>query len=158
MFNRFKKRIHDDSDKFNDVRKRRKDKQEEKSSDKSRIETAKENTEKKKGSAPDNTKNLYHSIASEVEVLNEIKDIRDELNIIRRVMEDQDSIWKRLSALYVDADWMKSHLFNYYEDRNGLEDRIREVSRMDAEAYRTYVSVSETQGSTHSCRHLNNIC
>ena len=48
--------------------------------------------------------NTYHVIDREANILNEIKDIRDEMNMLRALAEAQENVWKQASIHYDSAE------------------------------------------------------
>jgi Mg2+ and Co2+ transporter CorA len=44
----------------------------------------------------ENTKNPYDNISEETELLREVKDISDELNMLKNLSEDQEDVWKQV--------------------------------------------------------------
>jgi hypothetical protein len=106
-----------------------------------------------------------------VAVPNEIKDIRDELNIIRRVFDDRKSIFHRLISICktvgesqeangpqnnTDRDddpkektAQTEERMNYCQEWSGLDARIREIKSMGKEIHRTYESVRNSQIQSH---------
>ena len=48
--------------------------------------------------------NPYHIIYQEAHLLDEIKDIRDEMNMLRTLVEAQDSVWKQAFILDNPSD------------------------------------------------------
>lgn len=80
-------------------------------------------------------------ISGEIKVLKEIKDIRDELNILHRILTEQRSVTDKLfspsNRLKMNPDVQE-----YYLEQSGLERRIQDVEKMDKDAERTYTHVS----------------
>jgi hypothetical protein len=75
------------------------------------------------------------SIGEDIGLLQETKDIRDELNMLRHVLRDQIN----MVAICKYSHWAQSHLdFNTDE----LEMRLRKIERMDEDAERVEKSVS----------------
>jgi Mg2+ and Co2+ transporter CorA len=44
----------------------------------------------------ESTKNPYDNISEETELLREVKDISDELNMLKNLAEDQEDVWKKI--------------------------------------------------------------
>jgi hypothetical protein len=75
------------------------------------------------------------SIGEDIGLLQETKDIRDELNMLRHVLRDQIN----MVAIFKYSQWAQSNLdFNTDE----LEIRLRKIERMDEDAERVEKSVS----------------
>lgn len=81
-----------------------------------------------------------HDISSEIEVLKEIKDIQDELNIILKVLQEQESIATRLLGKESKLP-IEQSIRDYYWEKSGLENRIRQVNKMNKDADRTHEQV-----------------
>lgn len=79
-------------------------------------------------------------ISGEIAVLKEIKDIRDELNILNRILEEQKSIADKLFNP-LNKLRMNPGVQEYYAETSGLERRIQDVKKMDRDAERTYLHV-----------------
>jgi hypothetical protein len=78
-------------------------------------------------------------ITREIEALKDIKDIREELNILLKVLEEQKSITDRLFGTDKHKGLpLDSTVRDYYLQRSGLDNRTREVKKMDEDAGRTY--------------------
>lgn len=80
-------------------------------------------------------------ISGEIAVLKEIKDIRDELNILLRILEEQKSITDELFS-QGNKLRMNPGIQEYYAEKSGLHRRIQDVKKMDQDAGRTYLHVS----------------
>jgi hypothetical protein len=78
-------------------------------------------------------------ITYEIQALKDIKNTRDELNILVKILEDQKSITDKLFG----TDKHKGLLLDdtvreYYLQKSGIDNRMREVKKMDEDAGRTY--------------------
>lgn len=82
--------------------------------------------------------NRYHVISSETELLNMIRDIRDELHMLRSLAEDQEIVWKQVFA---SSDLMH---FKAYSPTNVKKD----LNAMLSEADKTEGYVSGIQRIT----------
>ncbi|KAF7883762.1 hypothetical protein EAF00_011074 [Botryotinia globosa] len=69
--------------------------------------------------------NRYHVISSETELLNMIRDIRDELHMLRSLAEDQEIVWKQVFA---SSDLMH---FKAYSPTNVKKDLNAMLSEAD---------------------------
>jgi hypothetical protein len=80
--------------------------------------------------------------------LEEIKDIRDELNILKSIFEEQKSLLEKLSALIAGSEPLGTHIpikdpvLNYYQEQSNIEMKIEKVQKMDRDARTVYDSVS----------------
>ncbi|TGO44685.1 hypothetical protein BOTNAR_0766g00030 [Botryotinia narcissicola] len=79
--------------------------------------------------------NRYHVISSETELLSMIRDIRDELHMLRSLAEDQEIVWKQVFA---SSDLIH---FKAYSPTNVKKD----LNAMLSEANKMEVYVSEMQ-------------
>lgn len=82
----------------------------------------------------------------EITLLEEIKDIRDELNILRSIFEDQRALLNKLLNLIVvphpAAEGTKNDpVVHYYRERSDMDLRIEKAKKMDLDAGKTYDSV-----------------
>lgn len=100
------------------------------------------------------------NIRREIILLEEIKDILDELNMIRIVLEEQTAVWEKLTGLIAgvggadsgggdgerDAEMSggakNSRFLTYYNDMTNLGTSTREVAKMIEDARATQDSVS----------------
>lgn len=90
-------------------------------------------------------------IGAETDLLAEIKDIRDELNMIAKVLEDQRHVLPDLEASISDIyDEEKKNSNNRQEIRKRFKDmlktidtHIRDLERMDIQAERIYKSITD---------------
>lgn len=87
------------------------------------------------------------NIVKEIALLEEVKDIRDELNILRSIFEDQRALLGKLLNLVAkpqpgggkSAD--TDPILHYYQERSDIDLRIEKVEKMDIDATKTYNSV-----------------
>ena len=84
--------------------------------------------------------------------LEEVKDILDELKIIRIVLEEQKDISQRLFGLVagdgVDAEpkeALKNRFVSYYQEMSGIDTSTREIAKVIEDARAIYNSVSDTE-------------
>lgn len=81
--------------------------------------------------------NPYYNIAEETALLREIKDTRDELNILTNLAESQEVIWKQTFG----ADSLEDHSnFKYFHSCTPTEVK-QELQEMAAEAEIVQISV-----------------
>ena len=73
------------------------------------------------------------NIEEEIRLLQEIKDIRDELNMLSRVLGDQIDVITKLSR------WASSQ--GNFDNEWGIEARLLQIKRMDEDAERVEKSV-----------------
>ncbi|KAL9119474.1 MAG: hypothetical protein Q9187_003971 [Circinaria calcarea] len=76
------------------------------------------------------------NILDEIEMLEELRDIRDELNILHKVLRDQKSVVDR--AFSKTGLNLNQEARSYYLERTGLASRIAEVAKMEEDARVTY--------------------
>jgi len=88
-------------------------------------------------------------IGAETNLLAEIKDIRDELNMIAKVLEDQRNVIPDLEASVTDI-YSEEHRGNTRDLRRRFKDmlktidtHIRDLERMDIQAERIYKSITD---------------
>ncbi|CAG8971164.1 hypothetical protein HYALB_00010139 [Hymenoscyphus albidus] len=87
-------------------------------------------------------------IIKEITLLEEVKDIRDELNILRSILGEQKSLLNRLLDLVAgrqvgDKKAVETDpVLNYYSERSDINMRIKKVKKMDADAATTYASIN----------------
>lgn len=89
------------------------------------------------------------NIEKEIRLLEEVKDIRDELNILRTIFEDQKALLNKLASLIEGPNPQGEHtttdpVVNYYQERCDIDLRIEKVKKMDKDAEKTYQSVLRT--------------
>ncbi|KAI9869299.1 MAG: hypothetical protein M1813_000088 [Trichoglossum hirsutum] len=82
--------------------------------------------------------NPYYAIGEEIEKLREIKDIRDELNILKSLLEDQKDVWKQ--AFWDPAE--KAYVGSKYMQSGGLAEAIETIAEMDKDAERVQNSIN----------------
>jgi Mg2+ and Co2+ transporter CorA len=87
-------------------------------------------------------------IGQETDLLAETKDIRDELNMIKKVLEDQQSVIPTVEAAILDI--YKDEQRNQQEVKKRFADQmktvtthIKDIDRMDKQAERIYASVTD---------------
>ncbi|KAL1967139.1 hypothetical protein VTN77DRAFT_3430 [Rasamsonia byssochlamydoides] len=85
------------------------------------------------------------NLQSEIDLLEEVKDIRDELNILKSICEDQKDLLQKLFSLVAkaapDAEReaiAKDPVLNYYHHRSDIQLRIERLEKMDMDARITY--------------------
>jgi Mg2+ and Co2+ transporter CorA len=87
-------------------------------------------------------------IGAETDLLAEIKDIRDELNMIAKVLEDQRNVLPDLEASIIDI-YSEEHknqrdLKKRFKDvLKTIDTHIRDLERMDIQAERIYKSITD---------------
>jgi hypothetical protein len=91
------------------------------------------------GKIPEHEYDDKSDITREIEALKDIKNIRDELNILLKILEDQKSITDRLFGTEKHKGLpLGDTVRDYYLQRSGIDNRMREVKKMDEDAGRTY--------------------
>lgn len=95
---------------------------------------------KSQGNESDNTE---VDIQKEIMLLEEIKDIRDELNILKSIFEDQRNLLKKLFTLVRTSTTAQTRVMvDYYQERSDIDLRLEKVNKMEMDAKITYDSVS----------------
>lgn len=79
--------------------------------------------------------NPHHIISAETKLLNDIRDIRDELHMLRSLAEDQDVVWKQVFNMQEDKS-----SFQYYHSCMPLDIK-KDLEEMLLEAEITNNSV-----------------
>ncbi|KAH0848082.1 hypothetical protein FOPE_01699 [Fonsecaea pedrosoi] len=80
----------------------------------------------------------------EIALLEEIKDIRDELNILRSICTDQDAVLKTLSKLATGGDDSEGKTvandltLDYYRQRSNIDTRIARIDKMQRDILMAY--------------------
>lgn len=87
-------------------------------------------------------------IGQETELLKEIKDIRDELNMISKVLEDQKHVLPDLgsaiSEIYFDERKSQQEMKKRFENQLKMIDmHLHDIQRMDKQAERIYKSITD---------------
>jgi len=87
-------------------------------------------------------------IGSEIDLLAETKDIRDELNMIAKVFEDQKVVLGDLSDvisdLYRDEQRSQQEVRRRFRDQlKTIEVHLKDIDRMDKQAERIYCSITD---------------
>jgi ankyrin repeat protein/Mg2+ and Co2+ transporter CorA len=87
-------------------------------------------------------------IGAETDLLAEIKDIRDELNMIAKVLEDQRNVLPDLEAsikdIYLETNKNQQELGRRFKDMlKTIDTHIRDLERMDIQAERIYKSITD---------------
>jgi Mg2+ and Co2+ transporter CorA len=88
--------------------------------------------------------------------LEEVKDIRDELNILQSICEDQKDLLQKLSGLIAkpqgaaQQEIEKDPILNYYKERSDIDLRIDKIRKLQTDATTTYDSVSHQKLSVSS--------
>ncbi|TGO81886.1 hypothetical protein BPOR_0983g00010 [Botrytis porri] len=72
--------------------------------------------------------NRYHVISSETELLNMIRDIRDELHMLRSLAEDQEIVWKQAFA---SSDLMHFKAYTPTNVKKDLDDMLSEADKTE---------------------------
>lgn len=87
-------------------------------------------------------------IGAETDLLAETKDIRDELNMITKVLEDQRNVLPELELSIIDA-YSKDHKFQaalkrrFRDMLKTIDTHIKDLERMDKQAERIYKSITD---------------
>jgi len=87
-------------------------------------------------------------LQNEITLLEEVKDIRDELNILQSICEDQKDLLQKLSGLIArprgaaQQGIEKDPILNYYKERSDIDLRIDKIRKLQTDATTTYDSVS----------------
>ncbi|KAH0565988.1 hypothetical protein GP486_000615 [Trichoglossum hirsutum] len=106
---------------------------------KERVDNSDKN---QRGSQPTDTEqsanNPYYAIGEEIAKLREIKDIRDELNILKSLLEDQKVVWKQ--AFWDPVE--KAYVGSKYMQSGGLAEAIDMIGDMDKYAERVQNSIN----------------
>jgi hypothetical protein len=87
-------------------------------------------------------------IGQETDLLAETKDIRDELNMIAKVLEDQAHVLPDLQDaigdIYKDESWPQQEVKKRFRDQlKTIEMHIKDIDRMDRQAERIYDSITD---------------
>ncbi|KAL5121649.1 hypothetical protein ACEQ8H_000335 [Pleosporales sp. CAS-2024a] len=87
-------------------------------------------------------------IGAETDLLAEIKDIRDELNMIAKVLEDQRNVLPDLEGsikdIYHESNKSQQELKRRFRDMlKNIDTHIRDLERMDIQAERIYKSITD---------------
>lgn len=98
----------------------------------------------------DDPSSHFHELdlQKDIQLLEEVKDIRDELNILHSILEDQEALLERLSTLISQPDTMveqkieKDPVLNYYRERSDIKLRVEKVRKLQMDAGTAYNSVS----------------
>ncbi|TGO54999.1 hypothetical protein BCON_0098g00210 [Botryotinia convoluta] len=72
--------------------------------------------------------NRYHVISSETELLDMIRDIRDELHMLRSLAEDQEIVWKQAFA---SSDLMHFKAYTPTNVKKDLDDMLSEADKTE---------------------------
>ncbi|KAG9239188.1 hypothetical protein BJ875DRAFT_449161 [Amylocarpus encephaloides] len=89
-----------------------------------------------------------NGILREIVVLEEIKDIRDELNILRSILDDQRGLLRKLWNVIVPPQptgartTKNDPVLHYYQERSDIDLRIEKVEKMEIDAKNTYDSIN----------------
>jgi hypothetical protein len=93
-------------------------------------------------------------LQSEINLLEEIKDIRDELNILQSICEVQKSLMQKLFSLIArpsliakpnrlqEQEIARDPVLNYYHERSNIDLRLEKINKMQTDSIITYDSVS----------------
>ncbi|RDL39424.1 uncharacterized protein BP5553_03764 [Venustampulla echinocandica] len=98
----------------------------------------------------DDTSSHSHGLdlQKDIKLLEEIKDIRDELNILHSILEDQEDLLQRLSTLISQPDTVaeqkieKDPVLNYYRERSDIKLRIEKIRKLQMDAGTAYNSLN----------------
>ena len=87
-------------------------------------------------------------IGNETDLLAETKDIRDELNMIAKVLEDQRQVLPDLEAAIIDIyrdeqRWQGDVKKRFKDQMKAIEMHIKDIDRMDKQAERIYSSITD---------------
>lgn len=81
----------------------------------------------------------------EIQLLEEVKDIRDELNILNSICQEQKDLLQRLFGLIArprpaaeQIEIAKDPVLNYYQERSDIHLRIERIRKMQMDATTTY--------------------
>lgn len=86
-------------------------------------------------------------LENEITLLEEVKDIRDELNILKSIFEDQKDVLEKLFNLVAGPRLPKEQatdenpILNYYQQRSDIDLRIEKIQKMQMDTTTTYDSV-----------------
>lgn len=87
-------------------------------------------------------------LKNEITLLEEVKDIRDELNILKSIFEDQKDVLEKLFNLVAGLRLSKEQatdknpIINYYRQRSDIDLRIEKIQKVQMDTTTTYDSVS----------------
>ncbi|KAJ6020750.1 hypothetical protein N7540_006254 [Penicillium herquei] len=88
----------------------------------------------------------------DIELLEEIKDIRDELNILERILDDQDDLTQKLFNLFdiekhegASSRNLQDQVLQYYQQRAGIGLRLDRIKKMDEDAKISYDAITILQ-------------
>jgi hypothetical protein len=92
-------------------------------------------------------KSPYYSIHEDIDLLEKIQDIRDELNILKSLLEDQRDVWHQAFTKPLST---KSGILGggYLQCRRPTE-VLEEIAEMDKEAERVQKAVSNVSDFSH---------
>jgi hypothetical protein len=99
-------------------------------------------------------------LESEINLLEEIKDIRDELSILQSICDVQKNLMQKLFSLiakpnrFQEQEIARDPVFNYYQERSNIDSRLEKISKMQADSTITYDSVNIQIQSFHSSIYL----
>ncbi|KAJ5735283.1 uncharacterized protein N7483_000408 [Penicillium malachiteum] len=86
----------------------------------------------------------------DIELLEEIKDIRDKLNILERILDDKEDLTQNLFKLFdiekqedgTTTKTLQDQVLQYYQQRAGVGLRLDRIKKMDEDAKISYDAVS----------------
>ncbi|OQE40889.1 hypothetical protein PENCOP_c005G04768 [Penicillium coprophilum] len=88
-------------------------------------------------------------LEDDIELLEEIKDIRDELNILERILDDQADLTQKLFNLFdvekregTITNSLQDQVLQYYQQRAGVELRLDRIKKMDEDAKISYDAIN----------------
>ncbi|TGO10013.1 hypothetical protein BTUL_0147g00170 [Botrytis tulipae] len=82
--------------------------------------------------------NRYHVISSETELLNMIRDIRDELHMLRSLAEDQEIVWKQVFA---SSDLMHFKAYSPTNVKKDLNAMLSEADKTEDYTVQQYLCI-----------------
>lgn len=100
---------------------------------------------------PEHPDQSYGNISKEADLLRLVKDICDELHILKNLAEDQEDVWKQFLGREKNA----SRVFNYYtptEVRFDIEEMIQEAESVQ-DAFHTLLDLRQKQANIEEARY-----
>ncbi|KAJ5339104.1 ankyrin [Penicillium brevicompactum] len=103
------------------------------------------NKSAEKGDPTKNDDYSYGNVSKETYYLGEVKDILDELNILKNLVEDQDRVWKQLSEADAPAHNLSMFGFDTPSDiRRAIEEMTKETETVQKSLH-TLLSLKQNQ-------------
>jgi hypothetical protein len=99
------------------------------------------------GSNDTSEDSVEFDILKEIKLLEEVKDIRDELNIVKSIFEEQKALLTKLLTVITDPKLggsgtvQSDPVLNYYQERSDINLRIEKVKKMEVDITTTYDAV-----------------